>query len=138
MRVHDHRYRVSRGMFEPVGLREFEVTSASDDSVVIANDPALNPGERHDRYATAIAEDTGLENFAQLVFLQLFVVTFDERRDLLFWGERTLPAALYIAFGLDPAKATRQLVPCPLLSNYPSAAIRGETAPVPTPSTRRR
>lgn len=102
-----NRYRIRRGMFEPLELRGLEVRDARTDEPRITDDAAWDPSERHGRYASQITADCGLDTFSQLVFLQHFVLTFDERRDLLFWGERTLPAALFIAFGLDPAKARR-------------------------------
>jgi DNA repair exonuclease SbcCD ATPase subunit len=102
-----NRHRVCRGMFDPLELRELEVLDAESGEVRLANDAALDPSERHRLYGEQIVADCGLDSFAQLVFLQHFVLTFDERRDLLFWGERTLPAALFIAFGLDPRKARR-------------------------------
>jgi energy-coupling factor transporter ATP-binding protein EcfA2 len=102
-----NRYRLCRGMFEPLELRELDVVDAESGDVRIANDAALDPSERHRLYSDQIVTDCGLDSFAQLVFLQHFVLTFDERRDLLFWGERTLPAALFIAFGLDPRMARR-------------------------------
>jgi hypothetical protein len=109
MRVGVRRYRLVRGMFDPLALRELEVVSELDgeSTVVLAEDASLDPAERHALYAKTLTEDCGLESFAQLAFLQHFVLTFDERRELLFWGRRTLPAALFIAFGLDPAKAKR-------------------------------
>lgn len=103
----EHRYRVVRGMFNPQELRELSVAHADTGEVVIAHDDDLEARERHDRYAEHIVADCRLESFAQLAFLQHFVLTFDERRELLFWGERTLPAALFIAFGVDPSKARR-------------------------------
>lgn len=103
----EHRYRLVRGMFHPQELRELSVAHAQTGEVVIADDEDLEAPERHDRYAEQIVADCRLESFAQLAFLQHFVLTFDERRELLFWGERTLPAALFIAFGVDPRKARR-------------------------------
>jgi DNA repair exonuclease SbcCD ATPase subunit len=107
LRVGQHRYRLRRGMLDPLELREFEVTTAASGEVVVAHDPALEPGRRHDLYVKTVVADCGLQSFAQLVFLQHFVLTFDERRELLFWGPRILPAALFIAFGVDPIKARR-------------------------------
>lgn len=107
LRVGNRRYRVRRGVLEPSALLELEISRASDDSVLVTNDPDMSGEERQALYASSIVTDCGLESFAQLVFLQHFVLTFDERRQLLFWGARTLPAALFIAFGLDPVKARR-------------------------------
>ena len=48
----------------------------------------------------------GLDSFAQVVFLQHFLLTFDERRHLLFWDDRVAQTALYIAFGIDAERAS--------------------------------
>lgn len=107
LRVGDSRYRVRRAVLEPTALLELEIRRASDDAVLVAHNPDISSEERQSLYAKSIVSECGLESFAQLVFLQHFVLTFDERRQLLFWGPRILPAALFIAFGLDPVKATR-------------------------------
>lgn len=103
----ENRYRIVRGMFDPQELRSLLVSDAESGEVVIGEDEELSGRERHRLYADQLTHDCGLESFAQLAFLQHFVLTFDERRELLFWGTRTLPAALFIAFGLDPRKARR-------------------------------
>lgn len=102
-----NRYTVRRGMFSPQELEALSVVDAATGEIVIADDEEMAARARQDAYARQITADCGLESFAQLAFLQHFVLTFDERRDLLFWGQRTLPAALFMAFGLDPAKARR-------------------------------
>lgn len=54
---------------------------------------------------------TGLEDFAQFVFVMHFIATFDEGRHLLMWDDSALTNALYLAFGADPiaAKAADKL-----------------------------
>ena len=49
----------------------------------------------------------GFEQFYQFVFLQQFVLTFDERRHLAFWDSKTLQQMLFLAFGVDAATAVR-------------------------------
>jgi hypothetical protein len=107
LRAGKRRYRIVRGMFDALALRELEVSEVGTREVLLANDPLLRDTDRHELYAAMVIKDLRLQSFAQLAFLQHFVVTFDERRDLLFWGQRTLPAALFIAFGLDPTRARR-------------------------------
>lgn len=107
VRAGERRYRIVRGMFDALALRELEVSDVGTGEVLVANDPLLPDTDRHKLYTTMVVADLRLQSFAQLAFLQHFVVTFDERRDLLFWGQRTLPAALFIAFGLDPTRAER-------------------------------
>jgi ABC-type cobalamin/Fe3+-siderophores transport system ATPase subunit/rubrerythrin len=102
MMVGGRHYRLVRSMFEPDGLREFTVTPAqSFDSDRDLNAVTVNNKERHAAYANSVTRDAGLERFEQLVFLQHFVLTFDERRRLLFWDETVAQTAMFMAFGLS-------------------------------------
>jgi energy-coupling factor transporter ATP-binding protein EcfA2 len=56
-------------------------------------------------YELTVLRLTGLEDFAQFVFLIHFVATFDEGRHLLMWDDGALTNALYLAFGADPVAA---------------------------------
>lgn len=56
-------------------------------------------------YQAKTVELSGLEDFAQFVFLMHFVATFDEGRHLLMWDHAALTNALYLAFGADPIAA---------------------------------
>jgi len=56
-------------------------------------------------YQAKVLELTGLEDFAQFVFLMHFIATFDEGRHLLMWDDAALTNALYLAFGADPVAA---------------------------------
>lgn len=57
------------------------------------------------RYEVEVLKQTGLEDFAQFVFVFHFIATFDEGRHLLMWDDGALTNALYLAFGADPAAA---------------------------------
>jgi DNA repair exonuclease SbcCD ATPase subunit len=57
-----------------------------------------------------LTRDVGLERFAQFVFVQHFVLTFDERRHLLFFDERVLEQALHLAFGVASAQSEAEAV----------------------------
>jgi DNA repair exonuclease SbcCD ATPase subunit len=106
MTVGDREYRLVRGMFAPVGLREFSILG-HDGKLEDYSDPAFDDIERHRHYEAALLADTGLDDFSQLVFLQLLVLTFDEERRLLFWDDRVAQAALFLAFGITPEQASR-------------------------------
>ena len=106
MTVGDRDYRLVRGMFSPVGLREFSILGP-DGRREDYSDPAFDDIERHRHYEAALLADTGLDDFSQLVFLQLLVLTFDEQRRLMFWDERVSQAALFLAFGITPEQASR-------------------------------
>lgn len=105
MRVGTRHYSLTRGMFDPHGLRELTITNA--DGTARSFDEKMDDSERHRTYEEAILADSGLEDFSQLVFLQLFVLTFDEERRLLFWDKRTAQTALFIAFGGSAESARR-------------------------------
>lgn len=107
MLVGSCRYRIVRGMFDPTALREVEIWDSEGASVLPDADLSADDSERHAAYAKAITRDVGLDSFAQLVFLQHFVLTFDERRHLLFWDDRVAQTALYIAFGVDAERAAQ-------------------------------
>lgn len=105
MTVGNHTYRITRGMFEADELRHLEIIG--EDGVVLGKPKNLKASELHDVYSKNLATDIGLHSFEQYVFLQHFVFTFDERRHLLFWDEKVLERALYIAFGVDQKDAER-------------------------------
>ncbi|MER6810917.1 AAA family ATPase [Spirillospora sp. NPDC000708] len=106
--VGDYNYTVTRGFFDPASLRRLVVSGpgVDVDKTVDFEDNAAG-SELHDHYKTLILEHTGLAQFEQLVFLQHFLLTFDERRHLLFWDAEVARFALYLVFGLDAAKANQ-------------------------------
>ena len=97
LRVGSTSCKLVRGMFEPEELRVFE-TSEGD----AAPSPSVSPADNDTRYRAWITSKIGLSSFGQFVFLQHFVLSFDERRHLLLWHERTLEECLHIAFGIAP------------------------------------
>ncbi|WP_432752716.1 AAA family ATPase [Streptomyces sp. JL2001] len=104
--VGEHQYKVTRGFFAPQALRRLTVSGPDVSVEKHANPEDADAGaELHDLYRSLILQHTGLARFEQLVFLQLFLLTFDERRHLLFWDTEVARFALYLVFGLDPAQA---------------------------------
>jgi energy-coupling factor transporter ATP-binding protein EcfA2 len=97
-------FHLVRGMFSPTGLRSFRVTRESGE-IVDFSEPGVTDAERHGRYVSEILHATGLKSFPQLVFLQWFVQTFDEQRHLLFWSDRIIEQALFLAFGYSSETA---------------------------------
>jgi hypothetical protein len=99
-------YMIRRGLFEPEELRGMTVTKVSDGTVELDTGDATRR-ERQLLYESRLIIDVGLASFAEFVFLQLFVFTFDERRMTLFWNQKILERVLYLAFGIDPDMAKR-------------------------------
>jgi ABC-type cobalamin transport system ATPase subunit len=104
MVIDDYRYRLVRGLFDTGQLRQLEVRNR-DAADVIEDGRGLDAVGLHERYTELVVDHANLDSFEQLVFLQHFMMLFDERRHLLFWDEVALSNALYLAFGLDPAMA---------------------------------
>ena len=68
---------------------------------VLFNGIDATPEERLARFEDQLTLDTGLQNFNQFIFVQHFVLTFDESRYLLFWDQRALEQVLHITFNTD-------------------------------------
>ncbi|MCX4866511.1 MULTISPECIES: AAA family ATPase [unclassified Streptomyces] len=98
-------YTITRDFFTSQSLRRMEIDSPSGKRKWTVQDADVDGNQIHNEYVSAVLTDTGLAGFEQLVFLQHFLVTFDERRHLLFWDspDATL-YALYLVFGVDPTK----------------------------------
>lgn len=92
------RLQITRGFFEPDSLRALSITL---DGEPVPDVRALTEEGKQRHYATHVAGAVGVQSFEQFVFLQHFVLTFDESRHLLFWDPRALEQALYLAFGTD-------------------------------------
>jgi DNA repair exonuclease SbcCD ATPase subunit len=103
-RVGEHRYRLTRGLFEREALRSLEVTDVHGDSLI--GNPTSD-ADRQRAYEQQLTADLGLSSFSQYAFLHHFVLTFDERRRLLFWDPLLMERALYIAFGIASEDAER-------------------------------
>lgn len=100
----DFKYDIKRGLFEPDELRELSITNTRNGEVLLSCEGCTRR-ERHQKYTRQVTEHIGLSSFAEFVFLQHFVFTFDERRLLLFWNKKILERVIYITFGLDPNMA---------------------------------
>lgn len=103
-RAGTHQFEVARGFFELNSIRSLRVTKGEE--VVYDGDDATGE-ERNKKYHELIPGATGLSSFEQFVFLLHYVLTFDERRKLLFWDQRVLERSLYLCFGGDANDATR-------------------------------
>lgn len=97
--VKDHRYTITRPFFRPQDLTFLSVCANDGQIVIEASVGEIGPGELHRSYVNRFLQDSGFSSFEQFVFLQQFILSFDERRFLLFYNQRVLEQALHIAFG---------------------------------------
>jgi DNA repair exonuclease SbcCD ATPase subunit len=101
-------YRIVRGFFEKDTLREFEIYELSGNKKIYQSFKKKNTRENlNEKYKEEITKDMGLMKYEYFIFLQFYVLTFDENRRLLFWDDRSLSNALSISFNnnLDDAEA---------------------------------
>lgn len=104
--IGDHVYSIERRFFRSHELASLTI-SDSDGGIIVGHVPTMDAEARQNLYEQHLVEDTGLQSFAQFLFLQHYVLTFDEWRHLLFWDNRASELVLYLALGLDPALARR-------------------------------
>jgi DNA repair exonuclease SbcCD ATPase subunit len=106
LQIAGHTYRLTRGIFEPRELRELVITGSPGEDVSFDGGDAT-PEDRLARFEDQLTLDAGFQQFNQFIFLQHFVLTFDESRHLLFWDERALEQALHITFSTDLTEAVQ-------------------------------
>ncbi|MCX6993581.1 MAG: AAA family ATPase [Kiritimatiellaeota bacterium] len=97
MSVGNKRVTITRGFVESESLRSLKVVSAEG----YEEYPDDSPEKRHATYEKLITDQVGLGSFREFVFVQSFVLTFDERRHLLFWDPKVLETCLLIFVGVD-------------------------------------
>ncbi len=59
----------------------------------------ISDNDKDEFYKKTILEASGLSSFSHFVFVQSFILTFDERRCLLFWNPGIMQTCLDIIFG---------------------------------------
>lgn len=88
---------ITRGFVESESLRKLTVVSGGQEKTYLDD----SPEQRHVAYEKLLTEETGLQSFRELVFIHSFVLTFDERRHLLFWDPKVLETCLLIFLGVN-------------------------------------
>ncbi|WP_343448955.1 AAA family ATPase [Micromonospora oryzae] len=102
------RCRITRSLFHPQSLRRLEIADFEGvPSFIGDGDDGAEGARLHERYAATVTKAAGLDSFEQLVFLQHYLLSFDERRHLLFWDADTTRQALFLVFGIDGATASQ-------------------------------
>jgi DNA repair exonuclease SbcCD ATPase subunit len=107
-RVKDSYYRIIRGFFDREGLRLLEIFKIDDDKrIPIFTSADQSPIVLNEEYESRLTKDIGFSNFDFFIFYQLYVLTFDENRNMIFWDERAASSALAVAFNSDPEDAEK-------------------------------
>jgi len=97
MQLGPHRVLIQRGFVESESLRS--LTIETDGQLEEFTDDS--PEERQQAYEQLLTRVSGLGSFKEFVFVHSFVLTFDERRHLLFWDPKVLETCLLIFVGVD-------------------------------------
>ena len=103
MNVGEWRYTLARGFADPSELRKLEIVAS--DGAVLAETGNLSGFELESQYRDLLPRHMGLDSFAQAVFIQHYILSFDERRHLLLWEQRSLEECLHIVFGRSAQEA---------------------------------
>ena len=101
-RINNKFYRIIRGFDEINSLRLLEIYSINNGKKKkLLSTDENSPKELHKKYEENLANDVGIGKYEYFVFLQLYVLTFDENRRMLFWDDRASTNTLSIAFNYD-------------------------------------
>lgn len=101
-------FRIIRGFFERDGLRALEIYYIDKEKKIPCYESKIkSPKQLNEEYQKLLAQETGFNSFEDFIFYQLYVLTFDESRRMIFWDERASSHALAIAFNSDPSDAVR-------------------------------
>lgn len=104
MLLNGYRFRITRPMFDSKSLSFLTIYDEMEQELVF-DGAELTDEEKASAYEVEFSQNVGVKSFDQYVFLQLYVLTFDESRHLLFWDERALNEAISYCIGADFEKA---------------------------------
>lgn len=88
----DKRIEVVRNFFPDNSILEYKLDNKTQDPC---------------NYEKDVVQFANLNNYAQFVFLQLKVLTFDESRDCLFWNPSILTPTIFLCLGESVDNAER-------------------------------
>ncbi len=108
--VNNKYYRIIRGFTERDSLRKLEIYKYENDKYIsLININNKSPIELNNSYEVNLTTDIGIGKFEYLIFFQLYILTFDENRRMIFWDNRASTNALSIAFNYDLSDTDRIL-----------------------------
>lgn len=107
-KVNNKYFRIIRGFIERDELRLLEIYSASENMRRIHfRSKNESPKELNSHFQELLTTEIGFSNFDYFIFYQLYVLTFDENRRMIFWDARASQNALAVAFNSDLSDAEK-------------------------------
>ena len=97
----DYNYIITREFFSSADLLRFNRKDAEGYETV--SDGKL----LSDQYKDFFVQDSELSTFDQYIFIQTYVLTFDESKKLLFWDEDVMSRVMYLFFSINAESAQR-------------------------------
>lgn len=106
--VNGKYFKIIKGFFEREELRLFQYYRLENKKVIhLLETDKKNSSQLNALYQRKLAEEIGFDDFEYFLFYQLYVLTFDESRRMIFWDDRASSNALAIAFNADPSDANK-------------------------------
>jgi len=101
-KINNKYYRIIRGFTNREVLNSLEIYRIIDDKrISLIKTANSSPKELKDIFEQELTKDIGIGKFEYFIFFQLYVLTFDESRRMIFWDARASTHALSIAFNYD-------------------------------------
>ena len=97
----DYNYIITREFFSSADLLRFNRKDAEGYETVSAGNLLS------DQYKDFFVQDSELSTFDQYIFIQTYVLTFDESKKLLFWDEDVMSRVMYLFFSINAESAQR-------------------------------
>jgi DNA repair exonuclease SbcCD ATPase subunit len=113
--------RIIRSFENREGLRLFEFYEEKNNKKYsLFKKNIQNPAELLEAYEQTIVSEVCIGKFSYFMFFQLYILTFDENRRLLFWDNRASTNALSIAFNDNLEDTERMLTLKKRMEEYES------------------
>jgi len=95
-------FRIIRGFNNREELKLLEIfTTKNNKKISALNTNTISPIELNVEYEKCLTHEMGIGKFEYFIFFQLYVLTFDENRRMLFWDDRASTNTLSLAFNYD-------------------------------------
>lgn len=108
--INNIHFRIIRSFNNRDELRLLEAFKIEKNKrISIINTQNHSPKKLNEEYERLIVDAIGIGKFEYFKFFQLYILTFDENRRMLFWDDRALSHTLTIAFNHDPSDTDKTI-----------------------------